>query len=74
MYVWRLLLMNYYKEIEMGLYKDQEKYDKQNTMQIRLKLNLKTDADILEFLEKSGNKQGTIKKLIRQEIERSQGD
>lgn len=66
--------MNYYKEIEMGLYKDQEKYDKQNTMQIRLKLNLKTDADILEFLEKSGNKQGTIKKLIRQEIERSQGD
>ena len=57
----------------MGKFKYQEKYDKNNTTKITLKLNLKTDADILEYLESTGNKQGTIKALIRQEIERSQG-
>ncbi len=44
------------------------KYDASNTKQIRLKLNLKTDADILEQLEKVGNKQGYIKELIRKDI------
>lgn len=48
--------------------KPQEKYDKANTTQIKLKLNLKTDADILEYLDKVENKQGTLKRLIRQEI------
>ena len=33
-----------------------------------IKLNLKTDADILEQLEKVGNKQGYIKELIRKDI------
>ena len=49
-------------------YKSQEKYDKENTVSVKLKLNKKTDADILEALEKSGNKQGYIKSLIRKEI------
>ena len=48
--------------------KPQEKYDKANTKQIKLKLNIKTDADILEFLDKSDNKQGIIKQLIREHI------
>lgn len=45
------------------------KYDKANTKQIILKLNLKTDADILARLESEENKQGYIKKLIRRDIE-----
>ncbi len=49
-----------------------KKYDKENTTKVTLKLNLKTDADILDFLENCGNKQGTIKELIRNEIERNQ--
>ena len=49
-----------------------KKYDKENTTKVTLKLNLKTDADILDFLENCGNKQGTIKELIRTEIERNQ--
>ena len=53
-------------------YKYTSKYDANNTIQLKLKLNLKTDADIIEYLEKSGNKQGTIKRLIREDIERSQ--
>ena len=50
--------------------KAQVKYDKANTTQIRMKLNLKTDADILAKLESVGNKQGYIKALIRADIEK----
>lgn len=53
----------------MGKYKPQEKYDAENTKQIRLKLNLNTDKDILEWLDKQPTKQGSIKALIRDAIE-----
>lgn len=46
----------------------QKKYDKAHTKGIYLKLNLETDADIIEFLARSENVQGYIKKLIRQQI------
>ena len=46
------------------------KYDENNTVQVKLKLNLKTDADILEALERSGNKQGYIKELIRKDLKK----
>ena len=55
-------------ETEIVNYASQQKYDKANTTQIRMKLNLKTDADILEKLESVGNKQGYIKALIRADI------
>ena len=45
------------------------KYDKEHTTQVILKLNNKTDADILERLRGVGNKQGYIKNLIRRDIE-----
>ena len=45
------------------------KYDKANTTQIILKLNKKTDADILERLQSVGNRQGYIKDLIRKDLE-----
>lgn len=44
------------------------KYDKENTKQIILKLNLKTDADILQKLESVPNRQGYIKDLIRADL------
>ena len=47
------------------------KYDRNNTQRISLKLNLKTDVDILEKLESVENKQGYIKDLIRKDIENS---
>lgn len=53
-------------------YEPQERYDKANTVRVAIKLNKNTDADILEYLEKSGNKQGLIKALIRKEIEKEQ--
>ena len=45
-----------------------QKYDAANTKQIHLKLNLKTDADILAQLEKQSSVQGYIKNLIREDI------
>ena len=47
-----------------------EKYDKNNTIKVTIKLNLNTDKDILDYLDKSGNKQGTIKRLIREDMAR----
>ena len=46
----------------------QAKYDKDNTVQIKLKLNKKTDADIIKRLLESDSKQGYIKELIRLDI------
>ena len=48
--------------------KANKKYDKNNTKQLMLKLNLKTDKDILDKLNSVDNKQGYIKKLIREDI------
>lgn len=44
------------------------KYDKNNTKLIQLKLNKKTDADILDFLDGLDNRQGFIKELIRKHM------
>lgn len=46
----------------------QERYDRKNTVQVKMKLNKKTDKDILEKLESVPNKQGYIKSLIRKDI------
>ena len=51
-------------------YKYTKKYDTANTTKVSLKLNKKTDADIIEYLDSVENKQGTIKRLIREEISR----
>lgn len=45
-------------------------WDKANTVQVKLKLNKNTDQDILAKLHQVGNKQGYIKSLIRQDIEK----
>lgn len=44
------------------------KYDKAHTKGIYLKLNLTTDADIIEYLKGVDNIQGHIKSLIRANI------
>ena len=46
----------------------QEKYDAKATMQVKMKLNKKTDADIIAKLESVDNKQGYIKTLIRDDL------
>lgn len=45
-------------------------YEKNNCTRVSIKLGNKTDADIIERLNKQNNKQGYVKELIRRDIER----
>ena len=45
------------------------KYNEVNVKQVKLNLNLKTDADIIQRLAERGNMQGYIKSLIRKDME-----
>lgn len=48
--------------------KAQKKYDAENTRQVHLKLNRRTDSDVLEKLDNVPSKQGYIKDLIRADL------
>ena len=54
--------------------KAQAKYDKEHTARISLKLNLRTDGDIIQWLRTQASMQGAVKRLIRKEIARMQTD
>lgn len=53
---------------EKEKYLPQKKYDKNNTVFIGIKLNLKTDKDILQALEGKA-RQTEIKRLVRKGLE-----
>ena len=44
------------------------KYNEKNVKQIKLALNLNTDKDIIDKLNNVPNKQGYIKELIRNDL------
>ena len=50
----------------------QLKYNKAHTKQVTLRLNKRTEADIIEWLGKADNKQGYIKALIRADMVRKE--
>lgn len=45
-----------------------EKWDRENTRQVKFKFNLRTDSDILDMLDAQDNIQGYVKSLIRADI------
>ncbi len=49
-----------------------DRYDKENTKPVKFKFNKKTDADIIAKLQSEPNKQGYVKRLIREDIARNQ--
>ena len=49
------------------------RYDADNTVRVSLKLNRRTDADIIAYLQGQPNKQGLIKTLLRAEMEKGRG-
>lgn len=49
--------------------KKQYEWDRLNTYSITLKLNNKTDKEIIDLLKEKDNKQKYIKELIRKDIE-----
>lgn len=50
-------------------YQAQMKYDKANTQTFSVKLNNKTDSELIDWLSKQPNKQGAIKSAIKKYIE-----
>ena len=48
----------------------QQKYDKEHTVGYYIKLNTRTDQDIIRWFWGQRSKQGSIKRLIREEIAR----
>lgn len=47
--------------------KASNKYNKDNTIQVLLRINKNTDSDIIDILNKVDSKQGYIKDLIRED-------
>ena len=45
---------------------------KANTVMLTVKLNKRTDADIIEWIDKQASKQGAIKKAIRKQIKEAE--
>lgn len=52
----------------------QQRYDKKNCKGFYMKLNTKTDLDIIRWLYNQKSKQGAVKKLIREQIARERGE
>lgn len=48
------------------------KYNKENTMVLSMRFNLKNDADIIKYLHQIDNKTGLVKSLIREQIKKDQ--
>lgn len=48
----------------------QWKYDRANTTRVSIKLNNKTDEDIIQYMASLENKQGYIKELIREDMKK----
>lgn len=44
------------------------KYEKSNIKRVVLKLNKKTDADIIDYLDQQKNVNGILKDIIREKI------
>lgn len=66
-------IYNSVEESRLARAASQGRYDREHTRQVKVKLNLKTDADILAKLETEPNMQGYIKRLIREDISRNGG-
>lgn len=47
------------------------KYNKENIKMVTLHLNITTDKDILDYLQKKDNKTGYIKDLIREDMKKN---
>lgn len=60
---------NIVNETSVALRKAVAKYDKENTKQVKLKLNRTTDDAIIKKLEDVDNIQGYIKQLILKDIQ-----
>lgn len=59
-------------KVSQAQLKAQAKYDAHNTRGIYIKLNIRTDEDIIDRLNSVSNRQGYIKGLIRDDIAKTE--
>lgn len=59
--------MPYYNQTSL---KADTKYKKANIIKVNMSLNRNTDSDILSYIATIENKQGYLKRLIREDIAR----
>ena len=59
--------MSYYNQTSL---KADTKYKKANIIKVNMSLNRNTDSDILAYIDTIDNKQGYLKRLIREDIAR----
>lgn len=59
--------MSYYNQTSL---KADTKYKKANIIKVNMSLNRNTDSDILSYIATIENKQGYLKRLIREDIAR----
>ena len=59
-----------YKRRRRQLTTARKKYQKESMMRLTLALNRKTDAELIARLEASGNKNGYMRRLMREDIEK----
>lgn len=52
----------------------QSEYDQMFTTQFTMKLNNVTDSDIIARIKSMPNKQGYLKRLVREDIQRTNGN
>ena len=57
-----------------GKFDPQIKYMAANVRRMSFDFNRRTDADVIEQLEKQPNRTGYVKKLVRDDIEREKRD
>lgn len=62
------------REMKKDKYTPQRRYDAANAVHVPLKLNRKTDADIISLLDKQPSKQGYIKLALRASIVKTEGN
>lgn len=48
----------------------QTRWERENTMWISIKLNHRTDADIIEYLNRQPSKMGCIKEALREQMKK----
>lgn len=54
--------------------KSKARFDSQNTLHFGIKLNKRTDKEIIELLQSVESKQGLIRDALRREVERRKGN
>ena len=54
----------------MPYYPSNARYEKENLVRVMVKFNKRTEAPLVERIEREDNKAGYLKKLVREDIQR----